>query len=133
MNQKKRTKVFLYFCPLPLRSNQKIGALYTTNLRILFWLLHYFFDLTSVYKLEQKYKNISVRFSVQIKTLIFAFEIYWPLGKTVLLMSRPKVGGSLNPLAPTWVPTALMALRRKVNYSTWGPSRTWEWQGFFSH
>ena len=42
-------------------------------------LLHYFFDLTSFYRLRQKYKNIFVRFLVQMKTLKFAFEIYWPL------------------------------------------------------
>ena len=42
-------------------------------------LLHYFFDLTSFYRLGQKYKNIFIRFLVQMKTLKFAFEIYWPL------------------------------------------------------
>ena len=30
-------------------------------------------------KLGQKYKNIFVHFLVQMKTLKFAFEIYWPL------------------------------------------------------
>ena len=38
-------------------------------------LLHYFFDLTSVYKLGQKYKNVFVRFLVQMKTLKFALDI----------------------------------------------------------
>ena len=33
----------------------------------------------SFLKLGQKYKNIFVRFLVQMKTLKFAFEIYWPL------------------------------------------------------
>ena len=42
-------------------------------------LLHYFFDLTSFYRLGQKYKNIFIHFLVQMKTLKFAFEIYWPL------------------------------------------------------
>ena len=42
-------------------------------------LLHYFFDLTSFYRLGQKYKNIFVCFLVQMKTLKFAFEINWPL------------------------------------------------------
>ena len=41
--------------------------------------LHYFFDLTSFYRLGQKYKNIFVHFFVQMKTFKFAFEIYWPL------------------------------------------------------
>ena len=40
----------------------------------------WFFDLTSFYRLGQKYKNIFVRFLVQMKTLKFGFEIYWPLG-----------------------------------------------------
>ena len=44
-------------------------------------LLHYFFDLTSFYRLGHKYKNIFVRFLVQMKTLKFAFEIYWPLAE----------------------------------------------------
>ena len=42
-------------------------------------LLDYFFDLTSFYRLGQKYKNIFIRFLVQMKTLKFAYEIYWPL------------------------------------------------------
>ena len=42
-------------------------------------LLHYFFDLTSFLRLGQKYKNIFVWFFVQMKTLKFAFKIYWPL------------------------------------------------------
>ena len=40
---------------------------------------HHFFDLTSFNRLGQKYKNIYVRFLVQMKTLKFAFIIYWPL------------------------------------------------------
>ena len=42
-------------------------------------LLHYFFDLTSFYRLGQKYKNIFVHFLVQMKTLKSPFEINWPL------------------------------------------------------
>ena len=42
--------------------------------------------MTSFYRLGQKYKNIVVRFFVQIKTLKFAFEIYWPLGQEQLIM-----------------------------------------------
>ena len=38
---------------------------------------HYFYDLT--YRLGQNYRNISVRFLVQLKTLKFASEINWPL------------------------------------------------------
>ena len=38
------------------------------------------FDLTSFYRLGQKYKNNFVPFLVQMKTLKFAFEIQWPLG-----------------------------------------------------
>ena len=41
--------------------------------------LHYFFDLTSFYRLGQKYKNILVHFLVQMKTLKIPFEINWPL------------------------------------------------------
>jgi hypothetical protein len=39
----------------------------------------YIFDVTSFLRLGQKYKNIFVHLLVQVKTLIFAFEIYWPL------------------------------------------------------
>ena len=39
----------------------------------------YVFDLTSFLRLGQKHKNIFVRFLVQMKTLKFAFEIYWPV------------------------------------------------------
>ena len=42
-------------------------------------LLHYFLDVTSLYTLEQKFKNIFVHLLAQIKTLRFAFEIYRPL------------------------------------------------------
>ena len=41
--------------------------------------LHSFFDLTHFRELGQKYKNIFVRFLVQMKTLNFAFEIIGPL------------------------------------------------------
>ena len=41
-------------------------------------LLNYFFDLTSIYRLEQKYKNIFICFLVEIKTLKSPFEINWP-------------------------------------------------------
>ena len=37
------------------------------------------FDLTHFRKLRQKYRNILVRFLVQMKTLKFASEISWPL------------------------------------------------------
>ena len=39
-------------------------------------LLHYFFDLTSFFRLGQKDKNIFIRFLVQMKTKKFVFEIY---------------------------------------------------------
>ena len=39
-----------------------------------------FFHLTHFRELGQKYKNIFIRFLVQMKTLNFAFEINWPLG-----------------------------------------------------
>ena len=42
-------------------------------------LLHYFFDFTSFYRLGQKYKNIFVRFLVQMKTFKSPFEINLPL------------------------------------------------------
>ena len=61
------------------RSNQKDKS---TNWRIFLALLHYFFDLTSFYRLGQKYRNIFVLFLVQMKTLKFAFEIYWPVTQT---------------------------------------------------
>ena len=47
-------------------------------------LLHYFFDLTSFYRLGQKYKNIFVRFLVQMKTLKSPFEINWPLVTNII-------------------------------------------------
>ena len=43
--------------------------------------MHTFFDLTHYIELgqEQKYKNVFVRFLVQMKTSKFAYEINWPL------------------------------------------------------
>ena len=41
--------------------------------------MHSFFDLTHFRELGQKYKNIFVRFLVQMKTSKFAFEINCPL------------------------------------------------------
>ena len=41
--------------------------------------MHSFFDLTHFRELGQKYKNIFLRFLVQMKTSKFAFEINWPL------------------------------------------------------
>ena len=41
--------------------------------------MHLFFHLIHFRELRQKYKNIFVRFLVQMKTLNFAFEIKWPL------------------------------------------------------
>ena len=38
-----------------------------------------FFDLAHFIELGQKYKNIFVRFLVQMETSKFAFEIIWPL------------------------------------------------------
>ena len=58
------------------KSNQKIRALDTTNWRILFWLSYTTFLIS---RLVQKYKNIFVRFLVQMKSLKFTSEIYWPL------------------------------------------------------
>ena len=44
----------------------------------------HFFYLTHFRELGQKYKNIFVRFLVQMKTSKFAFEINWPLESTQL-------------------------------------------------
>ena len=41
--------------------------------------MHLFFDLTHFRELGQNYRNILVRFLVEIKTLRFASEINWPL------------------------------------------------------
>ena len=41
--------------------------------------MHSFFDLTYFREVGQKYKNIFVRFLVQIKTSKSYFEINWPL------------------------------------------------------
>ena len=41
--------------------------------------MHSFFDFIHFRELGQKYKNIFVRFLVQMKTSKFAFEIIWPL------------------------------------------------------
>ena len=51
-------------------------ALHTTKWRILFWLSYTTFLIS---RLVQKYKNIFVRFLVQMKSLKFTSEIYWPL------------------------------------------------------
>ena len=56
-------------------------------------LLHYFFDLTSFYRLGQKYKNIFVRFLVQMKTLKNPFEINWPLGIPKDKMRKNEIEG----------------------------------------
>ena len=39
-------------------------------------IIYIFFDLTHFKELGQKYKNVFVRFLVQMKTSKFAFEIY---------------------------------------------------------
>ena len=44
--------------------------------------MHLFFDLTHFRELGQNYRNILVRFLVQIKTLKFASQINWPLLRT---------------------------------------------------
>ena len=55
---------------------KKIRALHTTSWKLeYFTLLHYFFDLTSFYRLGKKYKNIFVRFLVQMKILKSPFKI----------------------------------------------------------
>ena len=41
----------------------------------------WFLDLIHFRELGQKYKNIVVRFSVQMRSLEFAFEINWPLSE----------------------------------------------------
>ena len=56
-------------------------------------LLHYFFDLTSFYRLGQKYKTIFVRFLVQMKTLKNPFEINWPLGIPKDKMRKNEIEG----------------------------------------
>ena len=43
-----------------------------------------FFDLTHLRELGQKYRNILVRFLVQMKTLKFASEINRPLGSCAI-------------------------------------------------
>ena len=51
-----------------------------------------FFDLTHFRELGQKYRNIFVRFSVQMKTRKFAFEINWALeGFSILLQIQQLV------------------------------------------
>ena len=44
--------------------------------------MYLFFDLTHFIELGQNYRNILVRFLVQIKNLKFASEIKWPLVRT---------------------------------------------------
>ena len=56
-------------------------------------LLRYFFDLTSFYRLGQKYKNILVHILVKLKTLKSPFEINWPL---VTEGGRPQVYSPLS-------------------------------------
>ena len=41
----------------------------------------WFLDLIHFRELGQKYKNIVVRFLVQMRSLEFAFEINWPLSE----------------------------------------------------
>ena len=74
---KKWTTIFLYFSKK--RSNQKKGTLYHQLENFVLTLLHYLFDLTSFYRLGQKYKSIFVHFLAQMKSLKFAFKINWPL------------------------------------------------------
>ena len=79
----------LYFCPSLKKEvkSKKYGHFiplirwfYLDSLKLLFW-----FDL------GQKYKSIFDCFLVQMKTLEFAFEIYWSLSIIFLLTSLDTV------------------------------------------
>ena len=70
---RKWTKIFLYIC---LQRGQ--GTLYHQLEDFNLTLLHYFFDLSSFYRLGQKYKNIFVCFLIQMKTLKSSFKFLWP-------------------------------------------------------
>ena len=61
---------------------------------------HYFYDLTH-FRLGQKYKNIFVCFLVQMKSLEFVFQIYWPLPNPIShlkYLNGPLLILSENPL-----------------------------------
>ena len=68
---KKCTKIFFYFCPSLLKKVKYKKYWYKVTLFFLIWP---FFQ-----RLGQKYKNIYVRFVLQMKTLKSPFEINWPL------------------------------------------------------
>ena len=72
------------------RSNKKKN--YTSNWRILIILNipH------SFYRTGQKYKNIFIHFLAQMKTLKFAFEIYWPLHKEITYQQEQQDGSLHN-------------------------------------
>ena len=102
LHQKMNKNIFV-FLPYRLKRDQikKIRALYTTNWRIfILTLLPYFFDMTSFYRLGQKYKNIYVRFLVQMKTLKFAFKIYWPLVRVIIEVAQ---GGVSSRAIHNWL------------------------------
>ena len=50
-----------------------------------------FFHLTHFRELGQKYKNIFVRFLVQMETLNFALEINWPLVMPLLVLLQSSI------------------------------------------
>ena len=66
---------------------------------LIFTLIRYFFDLTSFYRLGQKYKNILVHILVKLKTLKSPFEFNWPLvteGGRPALLYTSQVYSSLS-------------------------------------
>ena len=94
--------------------------------------LHSFFDLTHFRELGQKYKNIFLRFLVQMKTLKFAFEINWPLViegllKENILLQYPSksVAGDNCPLSPLISPALSIICQHSTSHKSKIPPLPW--------
>ena len=86
--------------------------------------MHLFFDLIHFRELGQKYRNILVRFLVQMKTLKVASEINWPLARiemtysvTIATLSSKGVSGSSK--AGRWKAGPKILPKVKIFYLFW--------------
>ena len=84
------------------------------------------------FTLGQKYKNIFVRFLVQMKTLKFAFEINWPLViesllKEKILLQYPSksVAGDNCPLSPLISPALSIICQHSTSHKSKIPPLPW--------
>ena len=75
-------------------------ALFTTNWRILLCLSYTTFLIWPFFRLGQEFKNIFVRFLVQMKTSKFVFDIIWPLDT---IQNSNDLGQNILPSICIWL------------------------------